>query len=121
MKVDGKDIRTIWLDKHEKMVKIIDQRKLPHELAIVDLKTVDDAIKAIKDMYVRGAPLIGVTGAYAVYLAALNAPNGQIDTEYLQHEARRIKSARPTAVNLAWGVEMVLSEILTLSDPAKEN
>ena len=120
MKVDGKDIRTIWLDKHEKMVKIIDQRKLPHELAIVNLKTVDDAIKAIKDMYVRGAPLIGVTGAYAVYLAALNAPNGQIDTEYLQHEARRIKSARPTAVNLAWGVEMVLSEILTISDPAKK-
>ena len=59
MKVDGKDIRTIWLDKNEKIVKIIDQRKLPHELAIVDLKTVDDAIKAIKNMYVRGAPLIG--------------------------------------------------------------
>ena len=120
MKVDGRDIRTIWLDKHEKIVKIIDQRKLPHELAIVDLKTVDDAIKAIKDMYVRGAPLIGVTGAYAVYLAALNAPNGQIGAEYLQQEARRIKSARPTAVNLAWGVEKVLSEILTLSDPAKK-
>ncbi len=119
MKVDGKDIRTIWLDEHEKMVKIIDQRKLPHELAIVNLKTVDDAIKAIKDMYVRGAPLIGVTGAYAVYLAALNAPEGKIDTDYLQHEARRIISARPTAVNLAWGVERVLSEILTISDPAK--
>jgi methylthioribose-1-phosphate isomerase len=118
MKVDGKDLRTIWLDKNEKFVKIIDQRKLPHELAIVDLKTVDDAIKAIKDMYVRGAPLIGVTGAYAVYLAALNAPNGQIDTEYLQHEAHRIKSARPTAVNLAWGVDMVLSNMLNVSDPA---
>ncbi len=48
MKVDGKDIRTIWLDEHEKMVKIIDQRKLPHELAVVNLKTVDDAIKARK-------------------------------------------------------------------------
>jgi len=119
MKVDGKDIRTIWFDEHEKMVKIIDQRKLPHELAIVNLKTVDDAIKAIKDMYVRGAPLIGVTGAYAVYLAALNAPGGKIDRDYLQHEARRIISARPTAVNLAWGVERVLSEILTMSDPAR--
>ena len=120
MKVDGKDIRTIWLDKHEKSVKIIDQRKLPHELAIVELKTVDDAIKAIKNMYVRGAPLIGVTGAYAVYLATLNAPNGQIDSEYLKQESRRIKSARPTAVNLAWAVEMVLTEILAISEPAKK-
>ncbi len=120
MKVDGRDIRTIWLNDDEKTVKIIDQRKLPHDLVIVDLKTVDDAIKAIKDMYVRGAPLIGVTGAYAVYLAALNAPDGQIDMQYLQHEARRIKSARPTAVNLAWGVDMVLSTILSISDPAKK-
>ncbi len=54
MKVDGKDIRTIWLDENENVVKIIDQRKLPHEFVIVDLKTVDDAITAIKDMYVRG-------------------------------------------------------------------
>ena len=120
MKVDGKDLRTIWLDKDEKKVKIIDQRKLPHELAIVDLKTVDDAIEAISDMYVRGAPLIGVTGAYAVYLAALNAPNDHIDRDYLQHEAHRIKSARPTAVNLAWGVDRVLSEILTISDPSEK-
>ena len=120
MKVDGKDLRTIWLDKHEKSVKIIDQRKLPHELAMVELKTVDDAIKAIKNMYVRGAPLIGVTGAYAVYLATLNAPNGDIDSEYLLHESRRIKSARPTAVNLAWAVERVLSEILVISEPTKK-
>ncbi|MBW2409012.1 MAG: S-methyl-5-thioribose-1-phosphate isomerase, partial [Deltaproteobacteria bacterium] len=120
MKVDGKDIRTIWYDEYDKTVKIIDQRKLPHELVIVELKTVDDAIKAIKDMYVRGAPLIGVTGAYAVYLATINAPDGQIDTQYLQHEARRIKSARPTAVNLVWGVDMVLSKIVSLPDHAKK-
>ena len=80
-------------------------------MAIVNLKTVDDAIKAIKEMYVRGAPLIGVTGAYAVYLATLNAPNGQIDTEYLQHEARRIKSARPTAVNLAWALDRIMKKV----------
>ena len=72
MKVDGKDIRTIWLDDNDKIVKIIYQRKLPHEFVIEDLNTVDDAITAIKDMYVRGAPLIGATGAYAVYLALLN-------------------------------------------------
>jgi len=120
MKVDGKDIRTIRLDKSEKKVKIIDQRKLPHEFVIVDLKTVDDAIAAIKDMYVRGAPLIGVTGAYAVYLAVLNAPDDHIDNDYLLHEADRIKSARPTAVNLAWGVDRVLSEVLKVSHATKK-
>ena len=120
MKVDGKDIRTIWLDENENVVKIIDQRKLPHEFVIVDLKTVDDAITAIKDMYVRGAPLIGVTGAYAVYLATLNAPDAQIDTRYLIEEAGRIKAARPTAVNLSWGVDEVLSAILKLATPAEK-
>jgi methylthioribose-1-phosphate isomerase len=118
MKVDGKDVRTIWLAEDAKSVKIIDQRKLPHEFIIVDLKTADDAVKAIKDMYVRGAPLIGATGAYAVYLAALNAPAGRIDDDDIAAQAEHIKSARPTAVNLAWGVDRVLSAVLNASDPA---
>jgi methylthioribose-1-phosphate isomerase len=118
MKVDGKDIRTIWLGDNKKIVKIIDQRKLPHEFIVVDLKTVDDAVRAIKDMYVRGAPLIGATGAYGVYLAALNAPEARIDDDYMKKEAERIKSARPTAVNLAWGVDRVLSAVLTTPEPA---
>ncbi len=120
MKVDGKDLRTIWLDENDKVVKIIDQRKLPHEFVIVDLKTVDDAITAIKDMYVRGAPLIGVTGAYAVYLATLNAPDAQIETRYLIEEAGRIKAARPTAVNLSWGVDEVLTAISTSGTPEEK-
>ncbi len=120
MRVDGKDIRTIWLDKDERVVKIIDQRKLPHEFVIVDLKTVDDAIRAIKDMYVRGAPLIGATGAYGVYLATLNPPLDLIDDKYLITECNRLKSARPTAVNLGWGVDKVLAAILNVSDPARK-
>ncbi len=120
MKVDGKDIRTIWLDHNERIVKIIDQRKLPHELVLTDLKKVDDAIMAIKEMYVRGAPLIGATGAYGMYLATLNAPDRQIKDDYLQIEATRLKSARPTAVNLAWGVDKVLSAILNVLDPAQK-
>ncbi|MBW2411013.1 MAG: S-methyl-5-thioribose-1-phosphate isomerase [Deltaproteobacteria bacterium] len=112
MKVDGKDIRTIWLDKDEKTVKIIDQRRLPHEFIIVDLISVDDVITAIKDMYVRGAPLIGVTAAYGVLLAAINAPEGRADSDYLIKEGHRIKAARPTAVNLAWAVDEVMSRIL---------
>jgi len=112
MKVDGKDIRTIWLDENENVVKIIDQRKLPHEFIIVDLKTVNDAITAITDMCVRGAPLIGATGAYAVYLAVLNAPDADANNDYLIQEADRIKAARPTAVNLSWGVDEVLSVVV---------
>jgi len=119
MKVDGKDIRTIWLDDEERTVKIIDQRKLPHEFIIVDLKTVDDAIEAIKDMYVRGAPLIGATGAYGMYLATLNAPDNRVDSEYLNQEGDRLKSARPTAVNLAWGVDKVLAAVADKADPAE--
>ncbi len=112
MKVDGKDIRTIWLDQDNRTVKIIDQRRLPHEFIIVDLHSVDDVITAIKEMYVRGAPLIGVTAAYGVFLATLNAPGGKVDNDYLAKEGNRIKAARPTAVNLAWAVDEVLSRIV---------
>jgi methylthioribose-1-phosphate isomerase len=119
MNVDGKNLRTIWLDSDEKTVKIIDQRRLPHEFVVVDLKTVDDVIAAIKDMYVRGAPLIGVTGAYGVYLAALNAPAHQIDEADLIKECARIKSARPTAVNLVWAVDTVLAEVLKVKQAAQ--
>jgi methylthioribose-1-phosphate isomerase len=120
MIIDGKDIRTIWLDQDELTVKIIDQRKLPHELMIVDLKTVDDTVAAIQEMYVRGAPLIGATGAYGMYLATLHAPDDQIDTGYLKKAGDRLKSARPTAVNLAWAVDKVLAAMAGVSDPARK-
>jgi methylthioribose-1-phosphate isomerase len=112
MKVDGKDLRTIWLEPDEKTVKIIDQRRLPHELVLVDLYTVDDVITAIKDMYVRGAPLIGATGAYGVYLAVLNAPQHPVEDAYLIAECERIKAARPTAINLSWAIDTALAAVL---------
>jgi methylthioribose-1-phosphate isomerase len=119
MKVDGKDIRPIWLDQDLKTVKVIDQRRLPHEFVVADLETVDDIITAIKEMYVRGAPLIGVTAAYGVYLAALNAPDNYGETDYLIKECRRLKAARPTAVNLAWAAEKVLSAVLNIENDAE--
>jgi methylthioribose-1-phosphate isomerase len=112
MRVDGKDIRPIWLDKDLKTVKIIDQRLLPHEFVICDVKTVDDIIVAIQTMQVRGAPLIGVTAAYGMYLAVLNHPEKAIADDYIVNEGERIKSARPTAVNLAWAADRVLSKVL---------
>ena len=120
MIVDGKQIRPIWLDKDLKTVKIIDQRLLPHEFVIYDMTTVDHNIQAIKEMYVRGAPLIGVTAAYGVYLAALNAPDNNITDEYIKKECDRIKSSRPTAVNLAWGVDRVLEKIKKAANNKKK-
>ena len=120
MKVDGKNIRPIWLDRDLNVVKIIDQRRLPHEFVITDLKTVDDVIMAVKEMYVRGAPLIGVTAAYGVYLAALNSPDKTIEDGYLLKEGNRIKAARPTAVNLAWAVDKVLFEVLKAEKSLKK-
>ncbi len=113
MIVDGKHLRPIWLANDSGIVKIIDQRLLPHEFVITDLKTVDDTIKAIKEMYVRGAPLIGATAAYGVYLAVLNSQGETGQNEYILNECSRLKAARPTAVNLAWAVDRML---LLLSD-----
>ena len=80
MKVKGKHYRTIWLKEgDEKIVQIIDQRNLPHEFIIEDLVFVDDFAKAIKDMHVRGAGLIGATAGYGMYIAALEAPKNEFE------------------------------------------
>ena len=107
MRVDGREMRPIWFDTESKTVQIIDQRLLPHELVIEDLNTVDDVIRAIKDMYVRGAPLIGATGALGVYVSLVQASNKGTDNTYLEAECTRLKDARPTAMNLFWGVDRV--------------
>ena len=69
MRIEGKEYRTIWFENN--IVKIIDQTKLPHKFIIKNLKTVKDSINAIKNMEVRGAPLIGATAAYGIVLAIL--------------------------------------------------
>jgi methylthioribose-1-phosphate isomerase len=117
MIVDGKQTRPIWLAKDLQTVKIIDQRHLPHEFVVVDLKTADDAVSAIHEMYVRGAPLIGVTAAYGVFLAVLDASN---DDDLLAASCRRLKAARPTAVNLAWAVDRVITAVSKAGSPAKK-
>ena len=74
MKIEGKEYRTIWFDEKSQTVKIIDQTKLPHQFIIKDLKTVKDAINAIKVMEVRGAPLIGGTAVYGLSLIHISEP-----------------------------------------------
>jgi len=112
MKVDGKDMRPIWFDKTAETVQVIDQRFLPHKLIIKKLTTVDDTIHAIKEMVVRGAPLIGATGAFGVYISLVQTKKKGVNNDYLISECRRIKDARPTAMNLFWGVDRVLSVAL---------
>lgn len=112
MEVDGNQMRPIWFDKKARTVKVIDQRFLPHELIIADLNTVDDTVYAIKEMFVRGAPLIGATGALGVYISLVQENNNGGDNDYLISECKRLKDARPTAMNLFWGVDRVLSNAL---------
>ncbi|MBT3178120.1 MAG: S-methyl-5-thioribose-1-phosphate isomerase [Desulfobacula sp.] len=112
MKVDGKNMRPIWFDESSQVVQAIDQRFLPHKLIIKNLNNVDDTIHAIKEMVVRGAPLIGASGALGVFISLVQENNKGADNDYLVSECNRLKDARPTAMNLVWGVDRVLSTAL---------
>ena len=91
---------SLWLaEGNTGLVQVIDQRFLPFETRIFDIRTVEDACHAIREMIVRGAPLIGVTAAYGMYLAALNSPSLDPDHVMLQAEVS-LNATRPTAVNL---------------------
>ncbi len=116
MIVDGKDMKPIWLDETSGTVKVIDQRELPHRLVILNLDTVEKVVTAIKEMVVRGAPLLGVTAAYGVYVALASRLKDAGVEDYLKSSCRTIRAARPTAINLAYSVDKVLAEVLTVSN-----
>ena len=105
MKINGKEYRTIWFEGN--IVKIIDQTKLPHQFIIKELKTVKDAIKAIKIMEVRGAPLIGGTAAYGLALAVQENSN----SEFIKKSAEELIKSRPTAINLKWAVDRMIKKL----------
>jgi len=105
MKIEGKEYRTIWFENN--VVKIIDQTKLPHQFIIKDLKTVKDAINAIKVMEVRGAPLIGATAAYGLVLAIIE----NNEQTFLKKSSENLISSRPTAINLKWAVDRMMKKI----------
>jgi methylthioribose-1-phosphate isomerase len=113
VKIDGRDYRTLWVSDDDAAVEIIDQTRLPHEFAVIRLSQLDDAARAIAEMWVRGAPLIGVTAAYGMALAARHDPSDQ----RLRLAARTLTATRPTAVNLAWAVERMLTALLPLPAP----
>ena len=109
MKVNNQHYHTIWLKENDdSVVQIIDQRYLPHEFVIEDLRSVDEVAHAIQDMHVRGAPLIGVTAAFGMYFAALEAKGKLHFMKAIHEAAEQLKATRPTAVNLAWAIDYQL-------------
>lgn len=107
MNVRGQPTRTLWPASDGRSVEIIDQTQLPHRFAIATLRTTDDAAHAIKAMLVRGAPLIGATAAYGLWLAMQADPS---DTG-LAAATEQLLATRPTAVNLRWALDRVGAEL----------
>ena len=119
MWVNEKHYRTIWVkEDDEKVIRIIDQRHLPHRFVVEELHSLDDMITAIKEMHVRGAGLIGAAAACGMYLAALEAPFNDSFDSYMADAGEKLKASRPTAVNLSWAVEKQLQAIRKAKSPA---
>jgi len=111
MNVNGKHYRTIWVkEDDDRVVQVIDQRFLPHRFIIEDLTNTDEAARAIKEMHIRGAGLVGATAGFGMYLAALEAPQESpaAFTTFMVAAGEKLKATRPTAVNLEWAVQRQL-------------
>lgn len=110
MKIDGKHYRTIWVNADGWSVEVIDQTRLPHALATLTLRSVEDAARAILTMQVRGAPLIGATGAYGLALALRE----DASDEALDEAVAFLAKQRPTAINLRWALDEVRNAVRNL-------
>ena len=112
----GESFRTIWLHPEDPAtVQIIDQRLLPHDFVVADLKNWRDGAAAITEMQVRGAPLIGATAAWSLYLAAIEYEG---ERGAVLQAADQLLQTRPTAVNLRWAIERVRRVLHSLADGA---
>jgi methylthioribose-1-phosphate isomerase len=111
MLVDGRHCRTIWPAEDGRCIEIIDQTRLPHAFVIVRVETTEQMADVIQTMRVRGAPLIGAAAAYGLALAASADPAG----EALEAARDRLLAARPTAVNLRWALDEVMTVLRELS------
>ncbi len=119
MNVYGEHYRTIWIKQDDTaVIQIIDQRHLPHKFVVEALPSVDDVARAIKEMHVRGAGLIGAAAGYGMYLAALHAPPDSF-MDRLTADGEKLKGTRPTAVNLEWAVNRQLEAVQAVNGDAK--
>ena len=115
MHVDGVPYRSIWINADGWSIDVVDQTRLPHSLEILNLTTLDDACVAIRDMVVRGAPLIGATAAYGFYLAMRkDSSDAGMAIAY-----KRLAQTRPTAINLRWALERQQSCLSKLESIAR--
>lgn len=112
MKVNGTPTRTIWEERRLEAVGIIDQTRLPHRFETATLKSADDAAHAIRDMLVRGAPLIGATAAYGF---ALGLAEGA-DERRMKALYDTLFATRPTAVNLRWALDEMMAALSGLPE-----
>ena len=117
MRVDGQPRRTLWPADRQDALWVIDQRQLPHRLAIERLDSMQAVVVAIRDMWVRGAPLIGAAAAYGLALQTLT----DAGDAGLQAAAAQLGAARPTAVNLAWALRRMLCRLLPLPEGARRD
>lgn len=117
MLIANKHHHSIWLDANDPaVVRTFDQRKLPFQIETVALRTPGDACDAITSMLVRGAPLIGATGAFGLYLAAMCCGESQNIQHELTHWKRLLGATRPTAVNLQWALDRVHAAIQEITE-----
>jgi methylthioribose-1-phosphate isomerase len=107
MKVDGKALRSIWLEPDGWSVGAIDQTALPHRLATARLTTLDEAAHAIRAMLIRGAPLIGATAAYGMCLAL----RADASDEAIERAYATLIATRPTAINLRWALDEMMAAV----------
>jgi methylthioribose-1-phosphate isomerase len=107
MKIDDRQMRSIWVESDGTSIGIIDQTELPHRFVTKRLVTVDDTARAIRTMQVRGAPLIGAAAAYGVWLAM----RADASDEALERACATLIATRPTAINLAWALDEMLAAV----------
>ena len=118
MRRSGEEFRTIWQKPDDpEVVQIIDQRRLPHEYVVEDLRDWRDGAHAISEMLVRGAPLIGATAAWSLFLAAIESRGEADRAAYIRTAGEALAATRPTAVNLRWAIDRVLNTLQQTVDP----
>lgn len=118
MNIESKVKPLIW---QENLLLALDQRILPYEKKYLELKSYKEIISAIKEMIVRGAPLIGITAAYGMALAVNELKD--LETQKLKNKLKaigeEIKQSRPTAINLNWAVDLILNDINSLQNTSE--
>ncbi|NUN99940.1 MAG: S-methyl-5-thioribose-1-phosphate isomerase [Saprospiraceae bacterium] len=118
MKINHLHYRSIWLQS-DALVQIFDQCRFPHEIELMDLRSMEDCARAIRDMHVRGAPLIGATAAWGMYFAVREAPEGVEFEAHIRQAAEYLNATRPTAVDLFRALRLMQEQLANAG--GKEN